>query len=124
MNTVRMESSGLDTHEVDETRREAAPEVTLTNVEEAIAQVGARYVTDLRDLAEWFGRYYSEQLVAKDEKIAGLAQRLELVEREGEELQAEIQRLKQTKAQYVNELRSITQGLNERLAEIENDSEA
>ena len=115
--------------------------VAVSEIEQAIERIGARYVADLRALSEEFGRFYNAQLTAKDEQIAELSRfhdaqlaardeqivelsrRLETAERERDALEARLHKLTDTGARYVSDLRALSEELSRRLAAAERDRE-
>ena len=60
-------------------------QTTPAAIEQAIEQIGARYITDLRILSDTFSQFYGELLASKDVRIAALDQRVEALERERSE---------------------------------------
>ena len=111
------------------------------DIEQAIERIGARYVADLRALSEEFGRFYNAQLTAKDEQIAELSRfhdtqlaardeqvaelsrRLEVAERDRSSLEARLRKVTDTGAQYVSDLRTLSEELNRRLEAAARDRE-
>jgi chromosome segregation ATPase len=103
---------------------EVSPQATVSEIEQTIERVGARYVDDLRMLSAEFGRFYDAKLVAKDEQIADLQLRLEQAERERDTLAGRLQELKHTGERYVTDLRALSAELSRRVEDAERERTA
>jgi hypothetical protein len=118
----RLRPVELDDHIGDAPASEPSTRPSLTEIEDSIARVGARYVADLRGLTEDFARYYGAQLAAKDEQIAELRLELVAMERERESLQAQVRQVKQANTRHLAELRRFAEQFNQRLATAEEEA--
>lgn len=91
------------------------PRESLADLEAAIARVGERYVADLRELSQQFGRYYGAQLAAKDEELADLSRRLRTIERERDDLQSQVRQLRLANVRYSADLRAFAEQISRHL---------
>lgn len=93
----------------------APAHVSPTDIEQTIERIGAQYIADLRTLSDEFVRFYNMQLAEKDAQIKDLGQRLEAATQERDKLREEIDELRRTSAEYVNELRVLSENLSRHL---------
>jgi chromosome segregation ATPase len=63
-------------------------EIVSLEIEQALEQVGTRYLADLRMLSEKFGQFYGPLLDKRDAQIAELGRQLEIAEHERDEQSA------------------------------------
>jgi chromosome segregation ATPase len=101
-----------------------APAMTLTEIEQTIERIGARYIADLRALSAEFSEFYAAQLAAKDEQIAALTRRAEAATRANDELAAqaaELQRAHDVLVAQLDEAQAAHDDLSARLDEIRED---
>ncbi|HET8626941.1 MAG TPA: hypothetical protein VFL91_05960 [Thermomicrobiales bacterium] len=101
-----------------------APVMTLTEIEQTIERIGARYIADLRALSAEFSEFYAAQLAAKDEQIADLTRRVETATRANDELAAqsiELQRAHDVLVAQLDEAQAAHDDLAARLDEVRQD---
>ncbi len=101
--------------QLDPDSSQAHQQVTLAEIEQLIDRIGARYIADLRMLSEEFGHFYEAQLAAKDQQIVELSRRLAAVERERDELAAQLHEFKRTSARYLANLRALSEELSRQM---------
>jgi chromosome segregation ATPase len=134
-----------ETQQLERNRSQEQQHTPLTEIEQIIQQIGARYIADLRILSEAFHQFYGDQLTAKDEHITELNQRLEMaerdrkaqehhiaepssklevVERDRDALEARILELKDASERYISHLRALSEELGTHVAPAEDEPKA
>ena len=101
---------------------EASREQQMAEIELLIEQIGARYVADLRELSQAFGRFYETRLDAKEDQLATMTRRAEAAERTCATLEVQLTDLRQARAHQAAELRALSEDLIRRAAEAERDA--
>ncbi|HEX5504732.1 MAG TPA: hypothetical protein VFW96_19095 [Thermomicrobiales bacterium] len=101
-----------------------ASAMTLTDLEQTIERIGARYIADLRALSGEFSEFYAAQLAAKEDQIADLGLRADSAARANDALAAqsvELQRAQDVLLAQLDEAQAARDDLAIRLDEVRRD---
>jgi membrane protease YdiL (CAAX protease family) len=90
-----------ETRQLEPNSSELDQQVGPIEIEQVIEQIGARYVANLRTLSEKLHRFYTGQLTVKDREILELSRRLEVAERERDELASLVREFRRMSEQYI-----------------------
>ena len=88
-------------------------------LEQLIERSRARYLADLRALGLAFARHYAAELAARDARIAALHLRAESVERERDDLAAQVRAYEQAQTRLTADLRALGDALGRHVAAAE-----
>ncbi len=90
--------------------------VASDELEQLLDRIGARHLTDLRELCDAFERVYAAELAAQDRQLAASRRGAEAVARERDTLAARVHDLERANTQQAAELRALSAEVAGRLA--------
>jgi membrane protease YdiL (CAAX protease family) len=92
-------------------------ERAATPIEQVIEQIGERHIADLRLLSERLQQLYAGRLSAKNEHIAELSLRVEIVEHERDDLEARMHGLHWASERHIADLQVLSENLSRHAGE-------